>query len=63
MADTFEELTARRPYKTVLSLSETTARLRELSGRELALDPACVDAFLQGFGQVREIQQRYADHA
>jgi len=61
VADTFEELTARRPYKTALSLSEATARLRELSGR--ALDPTCVDAFLQGIGQVREIQQRYADHA
>ncbi|HDP89366.1 MAG TPA: response regulator [Thioalkalivibrio sp.] len=61
VADMFDELTAKRPHKTTLTLSEAAERLRQLRGR--ALDPACVDAFLQQVGRVRAIQQDLADDA
>ena len=61
VADAFDALTAGRPHKRALTLSDATAELRKVSGR--MLDPACVDALLKQFGRVREIHQRFRDDA
>ena len=44
IADVFDALTSRRPYKEPFSLEETTEILKK--GREVHFDPALLDAFL-----------------
>ncbi len=46
VADVFDALTSRRPYKTAWTFQQAVDRLT--SQRGLHFDPACVDAFLAG---------------
>ncbi len=57
VADIFDALTSRRPYKEAWSNAEAFTLLREISGKQL--DPDCVAALLSQQAQVEEIQQRF----
>lgn len=53
VADVFDALTTRRPYKEPMPLPAARQYLEEQRGREF--DPACVDAFLSRWDDVMEI--------
>ncbi len=57
VADVFDALTSERPYKSVWSLEDAAAYLRDHRGRHF--DPACVDAFFDCWGGVLEIGHRF----
>ena len=59
VADVFDALRARRPYKTPWSTEQALDYLQSERGRRF--DPNCVDAFLDNRGQVAEIAQSLAD--
>lgn len=59
VADIFDALTSRRPYKEAWSNDDAFKLLQEMSGKQL--DPDCVGAFLQNITQVEEIQQLFAE--
>ncbi|RMG52545.1 MAG: HD domain-containing protein, partial [Gammaproteobacteria bacterium] len=59
VADVFDALTSRRPYKEPWSLERAFDYLRQARGTHF--DPACVDAFLACEERVREIAERYRD--
>lgn len=59
VADVFDALTSARPYKPSWPFDKAIALLR--SGRGSHFDPACVDAFLQGWEQVVAIRARFRD--
>ncbi len=59
VADVFDALTSRRPYKGAWSNEEAYAALLDLRGSKL--DEDCVDAFLQHRPQVEEIQQQFRE--
>lgn len=46
VGDTFSAMTSNRPYRAALSLDESFERLRQAAG--VQLDPALVEAFLEG---------------
>jgi len=50
VADVFDALTTKRPYKEAIPLAQARAYLQEKSGSEF--DPACVDAFLSRWDDV-----------
>jgi len=53
VADVFDALTTRRPYKEPMPLDAARAYLVENQGRQF--DPACVDAFLSRWNEVMAI--------
>lgn len=53
VADVFDALTTRRPYKEAMPLEAARQYLEEKKGREF--DPACVDAFLSRWDEVAAI--------
>ncbi len=53
VADVFDALTSRRPYKEPMPLSVARTYLIENKGRQF--DPACVEAFLSRWDEVAEI--------
>jgi putative two-component system response regulator len=53
VADVFDALTTRRPYKEAMPLEAARQYLEEKKGREF--DPACVDAFLSRWDAVADI--------
>jgi putative two-component system response regulator len=53
VADVFDALTTKRPYKEAMPLPVARKYLEEK--RELEFDPACVDAFLSRWNEVVEI--------
>ncbi len=53
VADVFDALTTRRPYKEPMPLDEARTYLVENQGRQF--DPACVEAFLSRWDEVMEI--------
>jgi len=53
VADVFDALTTRRPYKKAMPLEAARQYLEEKKGREF--DPACVDAFLSRWEEVAAI--------
>nr|WP_167406720.1 HD domain-containing phosphohydrolase [Bradyrhizobium forestalis] len=53
VADVFDALTTRRPYKEPMPLEVARAYLAENAGRQF--DPACVEAFLSRWDEVVEI--------
>ncbi|MDB5533222.1 MAG: hypothetical protein JWO28_1537 [Hyphomicrobiales bacterium] len=53
VADVFDALTTKRPYKQAMPLPVARKYLEEK--RELEFDPACVDAFLSRWNEVVEI--------
>lgn len=59
VADVFDALTSKRPYKEAWSNEKAFDLLREECGRKF--DPDCVTALLAAEDQVRKIQARYAD--
>ncbi|MDR3467182.1 MAG: response regulator [Xanthobacteraceae bacterium] len=58
VADVFDALTTRRPYKEAMPLEQARAYLDAKRGQEF--DPACVDAFLSRWNDVVEIGGRRA---
>ncbi len=59
VADVFDALTSERTYKTAWSLEKAADYLRERRGQHF--DPLCVDAFLQNWGEVVDIYERYRE--
>jgi HD-GYP domain-containing protein (c-di-GMP phosphodiesterase class II) len=60
VADIFDALTSRRPYKQAWSNDDAFAMLRKLAGAKL--DPNCVDALINNRAKVEEIQQRFQEN-
>ena len=48
VADTFDAITAGRPYQAAKSVEEATAELRRVAGAQF--DPQCVESFLRALG-------------
>jgi len=59
VADVFDALTSERPYKKAWTMDAALAFLRDGAGAHF--DPACVAAFVSGWGEVCEIRARYSD--
>ncbi len=59
LADVFDALSTRRPYKESMSLEKVTEMI--VAGRGQHFDPAVVDAFLAVRGRFAEIAERLAD--
>jgi HD-GYP domain-containing protein (c-di-GMP phosphodiesterase class II) len=60
VADVFDALTSRRPYKQAWSNDDAFAMLRKLSGTKL--DSNCVNALISSREKVEEIQQRFQEN-
>jgi len=61
VADVFDALTSRRPYKTPWSNDEAFSMLRRLADSQLDRD--CVEALARNGERVKEVQQRFASGA
>ena len=61
LADVFDALISRRPYKSPLSMDTTRQIITE--GRGSHFDPDIVDAFVARFDEFRTIAEHYADQA
>jgi len=61
LADVFDALISRRPYKPPLPMDTTRQIITE--GRGSHFDPDIVDAFLTRFGEFKTIAEHYADQA
>jgi len=61
VADIFDALTSRRPYKSAWSNDDAFALLRQLAGRKL--DEHCVNALIDNREQIEEIQQQFQENA
>jgi HD-GYP domain-containing protein (c-di-GMP phosphodiesterase class II) len=59
VADVFDALTSKRPYKAAWSNEEAFATLQKLSGNKL--DQDCVAALMRNLDKIIEIQQRFRD--
>ena len=59
VADVFDALTSRRPYKEAWSNDEAFTALEQFSGNQL--DPDCVQALVKNRAQVEQIQQRFLE--
>lgn len=59
VADVFDALTSRRPYKDPWSNEESFEALRLLAGKKL--DHECVEALIANSGQIEEIQERFKE--
>jgi HD-GYP domain-containing protein (c-di-GMP phosphodiesterase class II) len=59
VADVFDALTSRRPYKDPWTNDEAFATLRQLSGD--TLDKDCVDAMVNNVAEIEEIQQQFKE--
>jgi putative two-component system response regulator len=59
IADVFDALTSKRPYKPAWPVEKAVALIQEESGRHF--DPALVPVFIDHLPQVMEIMSRYAD--
>jgi putative two-component system response regulator len=57
IADVFDALTSKRPYKRAWSLQEAKELLIEERGRHF--DPSLVDLFVNNFDKVKEIYEEY----
>ncbi len=60
VADVFDALTSRRPYKEAWSNDRAFAKLRELSGSKLDAD--CVDALLNNREEIEQIQRSFSEN-
>jgi response regulator RpfG family c-di-GMP phosphodiesterase len=59
VADIFDALTTKRPYKTAWSVNAAIDELQQLSGKKL--DPACVEALIQSRDEVHTIMGKNQD--
>lgn len=59
VADVFDSLTSKRPYKSAWPLKEAAQYLRDGAGTHF--DPLCVDAFFQAWDDILFIRERFAD--
>ena len=59
VADVFDALTSKRPYKEAWSNDDAFAALRSLAGEQL--DPVCVEAFLEQREEIEEIQRQFRE--
>lgn len=59
IADVFDALTTKRPYKEPWSVEDALVLIKESAGSHF--DPHLVDVFLQNIDQVLEIKQRFAE--
>jgi putative two-component system response regulator len=59
VADVFDALSSRRPYKPAFDESEVLAMMRKGSGTQF--DPAIVDAFERKLAVFRDIRERFQD--
>ena len=59
VADVFDALTSKRPYKEAWSNHDSFAMLQRLAGGQL--DRECVDALIANKDQVEEIQREFAE--
>ncbi len=59
LADVFDALSNKRVYKAAMTIEETMGIINE--GRGTHFDPAVVEAFDKGTGQVMEIYQKYKE--
>lgn len=59
VADVFDALTSTRPYKTGWPVEEAKFFLIAHTGTHF--DPLCVDAFMDAWGEVMEVRERYLD--
>jgi len=57
VADVFDALTSRRPYKLAWTNEEAFAMLKRLAGKQL--DPDCVEALIRNADRLGEIQSRF----
>ncbi len=60
VADVFDALTSKRPYKEAWSNEKAIATLKELTGEKL--DEDCVNALLNNMDKVLEIQQLFGEN-
>ena len=60
VADVFDALTSKRPYKQAWSNDEAFAALREMAGEKL--DKDCVEALLNHLEEIEEIQQQFKEN-
>lgn len=60
VADVFDALTSRRPYKQAWSNDEAFAMLQNLSGSKF--DPACVQALIAHRPEIEKIQQQFKEN-
>jgi HD-GYP domain-containing protein (c-di-GMP phosphodiesterase class II) len=60
VADVFDALTSRRPYKEAWSNDRAFAMLRGMAGE--TLDPECVHALVESRGEVEHIQRQFAEN-
>jgi putative two-component system response regulator len=59
IADVFDALTSRRPYKSAWSEEEALDHLRQQKGRHF--DPALVELFIEQMPAIRKIRERWAE--
>jgi len=59
VADVFDALTSRRPYKKPFPLEKALGIIKEGRGRHF--DPAIVDVFFESMDDILEIQSKYSD--
>ena len=60
VADIFDALTSRRPYKPAWSNDDAFVLLRQLAGTKL--DPHCVNALIDNRSKLEEIQQLFQEN-
>lgn len=60
VADIFDALTSRRPYKPAWSNDDAFALLRQLAGRKL--DEHCVNALIDNRDRIEEIQRQFQEN-
>lgn len=59
VADVFDALTSKRPYKEAWNMDEAFQELRKLAGSKL--DPDCVEALIKNRVQLEEIRNRFQE--
>mgnify|MGYP001570778692 FL=1 len=60
VADVFDALTSRRPYKDVWSNEKAFDTLKQLAGETLDID--CVNALIENQEKVRSIQKQFKEN-